>query len=61
MVKIKCTENLYILPSTALLFSLDLIQVDPTTGRMTGNYKTYAICGAIRRMVCVIIVLLSES
>ena len=27
-------------------------QVDETTGRMTGTYKTYAICGAIRRMVC---------
>ncbi|KAL4237036.1 40S ribosomal protein S21 [Mactra antiquata] len=24
--------------------------VDETTGRMTGTYKTYAICGAIRRM-----------
>ena len=24
--------------------------MDETTGRMTGSYKTYAICGAIRKM-----------
>ncbi|XP_064624659.1 small ribosomal subunit protein eS21-like [Lineus longissimus] len=29
---------------------INFAEVDETTGRMTGNYKTYAICGAIRRM-----------
>lgn len=35
-------------------FTVTLIfyQVDETTGRMTGQYKTYAICGDIRKMVC---------
>lgn len=31
---------------------LFLNQVDERTGRMTGTYRTYAISGAIRRMVC---------
>merc|ERR1712034_279767 len=29
---------------------LNLADVDESTGRMTGGFKTYAICGAIRRM-----------
>ncbi|BFZ05730.1 hypothetical protein BsWGS_08769 [Bradybaena similaris] len=29
---------------------INIAEVDETTGRMTGAYKTYAICGAIRRM-----------
>merc|ERR1712050_540601 len=29
---------------------LNFAEVDETTGRMTGAVKTYAICGAIRRM-----------
>ena len=29
---------------------LNFADVDETTGRMTGSHKTYAICGAIRRM-----------
>ncbi|KAH9503309.1 40S ribosomal protein S21 [Bulinus truncatus] len=29
---------------------INIAEVDETTGRMTGGYKTYAICGAIRRM-----------
>ena len=28
-------------------------QVDKVTGRFNGQFKTYAICGAIRRMVSV--------
>ncbi|MPC83744.1 40S ribosomal protein S21 [Portunus trituberculatus] len=28
-----------------------LVVVDESTGRMTGQYKTYAICGDIRKMV----------
>lgn len=27
------------------------LQVDKVTGRFNGQFKTYAICGAIRRMV----------
>lgn len=33
--------------------SLRLPQVDKVTGRFNGQFKTYAICGAIRRMVSV--------
>ncbi|CAH1254576.1 RPS21 [Branchiostoma lanceolatum] len=29
---------------------INFAEVDPTTGRMTGQYKTYAICGYIRQM-----------
>ena len=29
---------------------MNIADVDPETGRMTGTWKTYAICGAIRRM-----------
>nr|ALS04057.1 40S ribosomal protein S21 [Acartia pacifica]ALS04058.1 40S ribosomal protein S21 [Acartia pacifica] len=29
---------------------INLAEVDAETGRMTGSNKTYAICGAIRRM-----------
>lgn len=29
---------------------INIADVDPETGRMTGTYKTYAICGTIRRM-----------
>ncbi|XP_052774672.1 40S ribosomal protein S21-like [Mya arenaria] len=29
---------------------INFAEVDDTTGRMTGGYKTFAICGAIRRM-----------
>merc|ERR1711993_135190 len=29
---------------------INIAEVDDSTGRMTGQYKTYAICGAIRKM-----------
>jgi len=29
---------------------LNFAEVDPNTGRMTGQNRTYAICGNIRRM-----------
>merc|ERR1711934_926313 len=29
---------------------MNIADADPETGRMTGAWKTYAICGAIRRM-----------
>ncbi|PVD23139.1 hypothetical protein C0Q70_16402 [Pomacea canaliculata] len=29
---------------------INIAEVDESTGRMTGVNKTYAICGAIRRM-----------
>merc|ERR1711884_510796 len=29
---------------------MNIADVDPETGRMTGTWKTYAICGAIRSM-----------
>lgn len=31
-----------------------LQQVDKVTGRFNGQFKTYAICGAIRRMVSIL-------
>uniref|UniRef100_A0A8C7JUK2 40S ribosomal protein S21 n=1 Tax=Oncorhynchus kisutch TaxID=8019 RepID=A0A8C7JUK2_ONCKI len=30
---------------------INIAEVDKVTGRFTGQFKTYAICGAIRRMV----------
>jgi small subunit ribosomal protein S21e len=33
-----------------VVFQINLAEVDESTGRMTGGNKTYAICGAIRRM-----------
>lgn len=42
------TSELWILISLLLC----LLQVDRATGRFNGQFKTYAICGAIRRMVC---------
>ncbi|XP_069607275.1 small ribosomal subunit protein eS21 [Ranitomeya imitator] len=29
---------------------INLAEVDKVTGRVTGQHKTYAICGSIRRM-----------
>ncbi|XP_050734483.1 40S ribosomal protein S21-like [Eriocheir sinensis] len=29
---------------------INIAEVDESTGRMTGTYKTYAICGDIRKM-----------
>jgi small subunit ribosomal protein S21e len=29
---------------------MNIADVDESTGRMSGSFKTYAICGAIRRM-----------
>ncbi|XP_040182816.1 40S ribosomal protein S21-like [Rana temporaria] len=29
---------------------INIAEVDKTTGRVTGQYKTYVICGSIRRM-----------
>ncbi|XP_032828804.1 small ribosomal subunit protein eS21 [Petromyzon marinus] len=29
---------------------MNIAEVDPSTGRFNGQYKTYAICGPIRRM-----------
>lgn len=29
---------------------MNIAEVDRTTGRVTGQFKTYAICGTIRRM-----------
>ena len=34
----------------SFLLQINLAEVDESTGRMTGGFKTYAICGAIRRM-----------
>lgn len=34
-----------------VMCALSCLQVDKVTGRFNGQFKTYAICGAIRRMV----------
>ncbi|ELU10994.1 hypothetical protein CAPTEDRAFT_21459 [Capitella teleta] len=47
----KCsTSNRIIGAKDHASIQLNLAEVDETTGRMTGQYKTYAICGEIRRM-----------
>uniref|UniRef100_A0A8I5N5T7 Small ribosomal subunit protein eS21 n=1 Tax=Papio anubis TaxID=9555 RepID=A0A8I5N5T7_PAPAN len=33
---------------------MNVAEVDKVTGRFNGQFKTYAICGAIRRMVSVL-------
>merc|ERR1712212_1287455 len=33
-----------------IMHQLNIAEVDEETGRMTGQYKTYALCGEIRRM-----------
>ena len=33
---------------------MNVAEVDKVTGRLNGQFKTYAICGAIRRMVCIL-------
>ncbi|NXW45526.1 RS21 protein, partial [Nyctiprogne leucopyga] len=32
---------------------INISEVDKVTGRVNGQFKTYAICGAIRRMVSI--------
>lgn len=51
----------YLLPSSAsnriigakdhASIQINISEVDKVTGRVNGQFKTYAICGAIRRMV----------
>jgi small subunit ribosomal protein S21e len=54
-------SNLFVLPFSSASnriiaakdhasIQINVADVDETTGRMTGGFKTYAICGAIRRM-----------
>ena len=35
--------------SFTFVLQINLASVDESTGRMTGGFTTYAICGAIRR------------
>merc|ERR1712154_43375 len=47
----KCSaSNRIIAAKDHASFQLNIADVDETTGGMTGVNKTYAICGAIRRM-----------
>jgi len=47
----KCTaSNRIIHAKDHASIQINLADVDETTGRMTETVKTYAICGAIRRM-----------
>ncbi|XP_053393964.1 40S ribosomal protein S21-like [Mercenaria mercenaria] len=47
----KCSaSNRIIAAKDHASIQVNFADVDETTGRMTGTYKTYAICGAIRRM-----------
>ncbi|NXQ80155.1 RS21 protein, partial [Nyctibius grandis] len=34
---------------------INISEVDKVTGRVNGQCKTYAICGAIRRMVSILL------
>ncbi|KAH3695944.1 40S ribosomal protein S21-like [Dreissena polymorpha] len=47
----KCSaSNRIIASKDHASIQINFAEVDETTGRMTGSYKTYAISGAIRRM-----------
>merc|ERR1712226_915371 len=47
----KCSaSNRIIASKDHASIQINIAEVDETTGRMTGANKTYAICGAIRRM-----------
>merc|ERR1712165_588236 len=47
----KCSaSNRIIAAKDHASIQLNICDVDETTGRMTSTYKTYAICGQIRRM-----------
>merc|ERR1719461_862175 len=47
----KCSaSNRIIAAKDHASIQINICDVDETTGRMTSTYKTYAICGAIRRM-----------
>jgi small subunit ribosomal protein S21e len=47
----KCSaSNRIIYAKDYASIQINLAEVDETTGRMTGQNRTYAICGEIRRM-----------
>ncbi|XP_067678165.1 small ribosomal subunit protein eS21-like [Haliotis asinina] len=47
----KCSaSNRIIAAKDHASIQINIANVDPSTGRMTGTNTTYAICGAIRRM-----------
>ncbi|XP_071964583.1 small ribosomal subunit protein eS21-like [Antedon mediterranea] len=47
----KCsTSNRIISAKDHASVQINIAEVDPTTGMYTGTFKTYALCGAIRRM-----------
>ncbi|CAG0890646.1 unnamed protein product [Cyprideis torosa] len=47
----KCSaSNRIIYAKDHAAIQINFAEVDPETGRMTGKYKTYAVCGQIRRM-----------
>ena len=47
----KCSaSNRIIAAKDHASIQINFAEVDEMTGRMTGSYKTYAVCGAIRRM-----------
>jgi len=47
----KCSASNNIIASKDYAsIQMNIAEVDESTGRMTGTNKTYAICGAIRRM-----------
>merc|ERR1711935_1005053 len=47
----KCSaSNRIIAAKDRASIQINIADVDETTGRMTSTYKTYAICGHIRRM-----------
>ncbi|XP_057618828.1 40S ribosomal protein S21-like [Chionomys nivalis] len=41
----KCSASNHI-----IVIQMNVAEVDRVTGRFNGQFKTYAICGAIRRM-----------
>merc|ERR1712191_26147 len=47
----KCSASIRIIPAKDhASIQINFAQVDAESGRMTGKYETFAVCGQIRRM-----------
>ncbi|XP_070556542.1 small ribosomal subunit protein eS21-like [Ptychodera flava] len=45
-----CASNRIIAAKDHASIQINVAEVDETTGRYNGTFKTYALCGAIRKM-----------
>ena len=51
IVSFSSASNRIIAAKDYAAVQLNIAEVDESTGRMTGQYKTYALCGELRNMV----------